>query len=246
MADALARVAAYYRDHKPEVVATVLEGRKRAGSRVAASAGSFDPGLVDRILGNVESAYDVRYGGFGNAPKFPQTDAIALLAEQSVLRREPQLVEMAKHTLAKMAGGGTYDHLEGGFFRYSTTQDWSVPHYEKMLEDHAGLVSALALAGLTGALETATGYLDRVLRNNDTGLYAGSQDADERYYELDAGGRAAEQAPYVDRRVYSAWNAALAVASLQAARRHPLPDLRANAPLARERPFPDGSTRAGA
>src|SRR5256712_7577978 len=69
MADALGRVAGYYRDHKPEVVAGVLEGRKRAGSKVAASAGSLDGGLVDRILGNVESAYDATYGGFGSAPK---------------------------------------------------------------------------------------------------------------------------------------------------------------------------------
>ena len=104
-----------------------------------------------------------------------------------------------------------YDHVEGGFFRYSTTQDWSVPHFEKMLEDHAGLLSALALAGEGEILDSATAYLDGVLRDPATGLYAGSQDADERYYtrrrrprrarptlrrppgllelELDAGGR---------------------------------------------------------
>ncbi len=123
---------------------------------------------------------------------------------------------MAVNTLEKMSGGGTYDHVEGGFFRYSTTQDWSVPHFEKMLEDHAGLVHALALAGMTDALQKTTGYLDSVLRDPKTGLYAGSQDADEHYYAMDAEERRSASVPYVDRRVYTAWNAALAVAYLQA------------------------------
>ena len=103
-----------------------------------------------------------------------------------------------------------------GFFRYSTTQDWSVPHFEKMLEDHAGLVLALALAGMREQLASTTGYLDRVLRDPKTGLYAGSQDADEHYYSMDADERARSSPPYVDRRVYTAWNAALAVAYLEA------------------------------
>src|SRR5882762_5618268 len=228
MADALSRIASYYRTSQPEIANRALEARKRAASGVARSAGSLDDSIVDAILEAVTHAYDSEYGGFVNAPKFPQTDAILLLLEQSQVRSDPTLRQMALHTLERMAGGGTYDHVEGGFFRYSTTQDWSVPHFEKMLEDHAGLVNGLSLAGMTSVLETATGYLDRVLRSNDSGLYAGSQDADERYYALDAGGRAGEQAPYVDRRVYSAWNAALAVAYLDAARRHSLPDLRAH------------------
>jgi hypothetical protein len=183
---------------------------------VSRSAGGLDGHLVDEILEATGSAYDPEYGGFGTAPKFPQTDAIVLLLEQSVLRDDPELREMAVHTLEKMAGGGTYDHVEGGFFRYSTTQDWSVPHYEKMLEDHAGLVHALSLARMPDVLATTTGYLDRVLRDTRTGLYAGSQDADEHYYAMDAQDRAAANAPYVDRRVYTSWNAALAIAYLHA------------------------------
>src|SRR5712691_7235096 len=245
MADALARVAGYYRTNQPEIANRVLEGRKRAGSGVARSAGTLADGIVDEVVEAVKNAYDPEYGGFGSAPKFPQTDATLLLLEQAQLDADPELRTMATHTLEMMAAGGTYDHVEGGFFRYSTTQDWSVPHFEKMLEDHAGLVSGLALAGMTSVLETATGYLDRVLRNSDSGLYAGSQDADERYYALDAGGRAGEQAPYVDQRVYSAWNAALAVAYLDAARRHSLPDLRAHAAQALERMFKDRYTRDG-
>ena len=216
MASALMRVADYYRANQAEISSRVLEARKRAASGVARSAGALDRGLVDEVLDAVKSAYDEEYGGFGSAPKFPQTDAILLLLEQSVLRSDPELRQMAVHTLQKMSGGGTYDHVEGGFFRYSTTQDWSVPHFEKMLEDHAGLLQALSLAGMADVLHQTAEYLDTVLRDPKTGLYAGSQDADEHYYAMDAAERRAATAPYVDRRVYTSWNAALALARLEA------------------------------
>ena len=243
MAGALRRVASYYRTNRPEIASKVLEGRKRSGGIAARSAGELDASLVDSILNAVRASYDPEYGGFGAAPKFPQTDAILLLLEQAQLRGDDELRGMAVHTLERMAQGGMYDHVEGGFFRYSTTQDWSVPHFEKMLEDHAGLVAGLSLAGMTEVLETATGYLDGVLRDAGSGLYAGSQDADEQYYALDAAGRAHEQAPYVDRRVYSAWNAALVVAYLDVARRHALPDLRAHAAQALDRLLADRYSR---
>ncbi|HEY6876026.1 MAG TPA: DUF255 domain-containing protein [Candidatus Dormibacteraeota bacterium] len=242
MAGALRRVASYYRTNRPEIASKVLEGRKRAGSIAARSAGSLDGGLVDAVLDAVRNAYDPEYGGFGTAPKFPQTDAILLLLEQAEIRGDDALREMAVRTLERMAQGGTYDHIEGGFFRYSTTQDWSVPHFEKMLEDHAGLVAGLSLAGMTSVLETTTGYLNRVLRDGTTGLYAGSQDADEHYYSLDAAARAALTPPYVDRRVYTAWNAALAVAYLDAARRHSQPELRAHAAQALDALFAERLT----
>jgi uncharacterized protein len=229
MLAALQRVESFYRGNGPEIAAQVLEARQRAATVVASSAGTLDPGQVDAVLAAVVNSYDRTYGGFGGSPKFPQTDALALLAEQARRRSEPQLLEMARFTLRQMAGGGTYDHVEGGFFRYSTTQDWSVPHFEKMLEDHAGLVSALALAGEGSILDSASGYLDRVLRDAGTGLYAGSQDADEEYYGADAAGRSGREAPYVDRRIYSNWNCMLAAAYLEADARLGRPGLRANA-----------------
>src|SRR5712691_2648246 len=88
MADALARIATYYRTNQPEIATRVLEARKRAGSAVARSAASLDNGLVDSVLEAVTAAYDPAYGGFGGAPKFPQTDAILLLLEQSQLRSD--------------------------------------------------------------------------------------------------------------------------------------------------------------
>jgi len=216
MATTLLQISDYYRANQTEIASRVLDARKRAASGVARSAGELEGRLVDEILESVKAAYDPEYGGFGNAPKFPQTDAILLLLEQSAMRSDENLRQMAVHTLEKMVGGGTYDHVEGGFFRYSTTQDWSVPHFEKMLEDHAGLVLALSLAGMTEALDKTVGYLDRVMRDPKTGLYAGSQDADEHFYSMDAEERANTPAPYVDRRVYTAWNAALAIAYLDA------------------------------
>ena len=242
MAGALSQGAAFYRTHQGEIATRVLEGRKRAASTAARSAGEVDFAQVDSILDAARNAYDAEYGGFGPAPKFPQTDALALLLEQARIRGDAELRAMAVHTLERMSGGGMYDHVEGGFFRYSTTQDWSVPHFEKMLEDHAGLVADLALAGMTGVLDSATGYLDRVLREPATGLYAGSQDADELYYSLDAEGRTTEQAPFVDRRVYSSWNCQLAVAYLDAARRCGRPQLKAHATRLLESLFTDAYT----
>ncbi|TMC08640.1 MAG: thioredoxin domain-containing protein, partial [Chloroflexi bacterium] len=228
MAGALQRVGSFYRGNKPQVVSQVLENRKRSMSVIAASAGSLDPRLVAAVVAACENAYDQTYGGFGGSPKFPQADALALLAEQSTQLGDPRLLEMARFTLRQMAGGGTYDHVEGGFFRYSTTQDWSVPHFEKMLEDHALLVTALALTGEGEILDSATAYLDSVLRDPGTGLYGGSQDADEHYYSLDADGRRALEPPYVDRRVYSNWNCMLAVGYLEADARLGRPKLREN------------------
>ena len=224
MADALGRIASYFRTNQTEIATRVLEARKNAGLSVARSTGDLDASQVDSVLEAVTNAYDPIYGGFGGAPKFPHTDAILLLLEQSELRSDPELKRMAVHTLEQMSSRGTYDHVEGGFFRYSTTQDWSVPHFEKMLEDHAGLIEGLARAGMTEVLDKTTGYLDKVLRKD--GLYAGSQDADEKYYSLDANGRAKLEAPYVDRRIYTGWNAALAVAYLDAAVRCNRPELR--------------------
>ena len=239
MADALTRVASYYRVNQPEIANRALEARKRAGSSVARSAGELDDGIVDSVLDAVTNAYDPEYGGFGNAPKFPQTEALLLLLEQAQVRSDPVLRQMAVHSLERMADGGTYDHVGGGFFRYSTTQDWSVPHFEKMLEDHAGLISAVALAGLDDVLDSTTRYLDTVLRDQKTGLYAGSQDADEHYYSLEADERGPENAPYVDHRVYTSWNAALGVAYLEAAVLRERPGLREHAAKLLDRLFRD-------
>jgi uncharacterized protein YyaL (SSP411 family) len=216
MRDALAKVAGVYRDRKDDIEAEARQGREQAARTGSAAAAALDGRLVDRVLGAAEGAYDEVNGGFGSAPKFPQTETLLFLAEQGLRREEPRLLEMARHTLGRMAGGGTYDHVEGGFFRYSTTADWSVPHFEKMLEDHAGLLQVLSRTGQGAILDDAVRYLTTVLRDPETGVFAGSQDADESYYALDAEGRAALRPPFVDRRLYASWNCQLALAVLEA------------------------------
>src|SRR2546428_11795954 len=115
MTDALGRVAGYYRTHQPDIANRVLEGKKRAGSAVARSVGTLDGGAVDAILDAVKNAYDAEYGGFGSPPQFPQTDAIMLLLGQALLRSGSEVRGMATRTLERKGGGGTDDHLRGGF-----------------------------------------------------------------------------------------------------------------------------------
>ena len=105
-------------------------------------------------------AFDPVYGGIGAEPKFPQADVFAFLLTYAGVRREapdaPRAQEVLVKTLEAMARGGMYDHVGGGFFRYSTQRDWSEPHYEKMLEDEARLAAlyleafGLARAGKAG------------------------------------------------------------------------------------------------
>jgi len=123
-----------------------------------------------------------------------------------------------------MAGGGMYDHVEGGFFRYSTTRQWEIPHYEKMLEDNAELLAVYAeahrsfpTAGYDRIVRDVIRWMDTVLWQQDRKLWAGSQDADEHYYTIDsAEGRAKHDAPFVDRTGYTGWNALAASAYLAA------------------------------
>ncbi len=120
-------------------------------------------------------------------------------------------------TLDTMAAGGIYDAVEGGFFRYSTTRDWRIPHFEKMLEGNAGLLAnylrAFQVTGdqrYAGVAHDIMRYLDTVLSDREQGGFYGSQDADEEYYALPLAERRKRVAPYVDRTLYTDWNAMMA------------------------------------
>jgi hypothetical protein len=169
------------------------------------------------VAETIASGYDAEYGGFGDAPKFPQPEVLEFLLARWRAHNDPHAYEMVARTIREMSRGGMYDHAEGGFFRYSTTRDWSVPHFEKMAEDHAGLIRVLAQLHIWSAhsdwrdiLRSALRYVNVVLRDSRTGLYAGSQDADESYFALDLEARRTREGPFVDRRSYSNWTAALA------------------------------------
>jgi uncharacterized protein YyaL (SSP411 family) len=217
MQRALHEIVLFYREKKGDIAERARELREAQQSYTLAPPDDLRPELLDAFTRTVMEDYDSEYGGFGDAPKFPQPELHEYLLARWRCTNDASLYDAVAQTMRAMSGGGMYDRVEGGFFRYSTTRDWSVPHFEKMAEDHAGLLRVLAQLELWAPsqrwrddLGRTIGYARRVLRDAQTGLFAGSQDADEAYYARDAAGRSASAAPLVDRRSYSNWSAAMA------------------------------------
>ncbi|MCC6217818.1 MAG: DUF255 domain-containing protein [Polyangiaceae bacterium] len=133
--------------------------------------------------------YDPRWGGFGSAPKFPPHHALALLARQHARTGDERALEMLRGTLDAMRRGGLYDHLAGGFARYSTDDEWHVPHFEKMLYDNAQLarayVEAWQLTGEDDYARVARETLDWMARELGLpeGGFASATDADSEGVE---------------------------------------------------------------
>lgn len=105
-----------------------------------------DKKLLEEAVQDLEAAFDPRWGGFGKAPKFPPSQAVAFLLRDAFVNGNPHSLHMATLTLDKMYQGGLYDHVGGGFHRYSTDEKWLVPHFEKMLYDNALLAEVYLLA----------------------------------------------------------------------------------------------------
>jgi uncharacterized protein YyaL (SSP411 family) len=217
MRRALDEIARFYRERKGEISRRALEVRGAQRRYERAQPDELRASVAARVAETIADTYDDEFGGFGDAPKFPQPDVHEFLLAEWRVTGEQRYYDMVARTVREMSRGGMYDHVEGGFFRYSTTRDWSIPHFEKMAEDHAGLLRVLAQLQLWSptvevhaTLRSALGYVRKTLRNPETGLFAGSQDADEEYYALPLEERRARKAPFVDRRSYSNWTAALA------------------------------------
>lgn len=139
---------------------------------------------LELATGHLARTFDERYGGFTPAPKFPPTQALELLMRQFARTGNAQLLTMLTRTLDAMHRGGIYDHLGGGFARYSTDERWLVPHFEKMLYDNAQLarvyVHAYQITGNPAYALVVRETLDYVLREmqSEGGGYFSSQDAD--------------------------------------------------------------------
>jgi uncharacterized protein YyaL (SSP411 family) len=201
---------------RPGVTPSELEERPEA-------VGELTPELPEAIAQKVVAAFDPEHGGFGTAPKFHHADVLEFALAMAHRTGDEALVNLVHKSLPAMTQGGLYDPVEGGFFRYSTTADWSVPHYEKMVGDQAQLLSLYLRAyqafGHRAYLETAQGvldYVDTTLWDRGRGYFYSSQEADPEYYALDAEGRAGREAPYVDTTMYTERNAAMASAYMLA------------------------------
>ncbi|HXW52022.1 MAG TPA: DUF255 domain-containing protein, partial [Candidatus Acidoferrales bacterium] len=223
----LAQIEQFYNDpdSRLKVAQRVAEIKVARAARSRSPEGSdLDPSTAADVVADLSSAFDEHHAGFGDEQKFPHVPALEFLLDVCARGRDDHAQAMVERTLRAMAEGGMYDHVEGGFFRYSTTPDFSVPHFEKMLEDLGGLLLACARAsalfdhsGLRSVAVDVKRYMDEHLWNERFGGYGGSQDADEAYYALDASGREGMRPPFVDPTIYTSWNAQAAIALLTAA-----------------------------
>ena len=224
MRRALDDIAHFYATNKSGIVQRAAELMTVGPNGNAIAGELLDETPIEALIATLRQSFDEEYGGFGEAPKFPQPEVLEFLLLQWRRSNDPEIYRMLATTLLGMSRGGMYDRVEGGFFRYSTTRDWSVPHFEKMAEDHAGLLRVLAqlvvfapTADMRTTLVSAVRYVRTVLRDQQTGLFAGSQDADEAYFALPLEQRRMRPAPFVDRTSYTNWTCALAGAWFWAA-----------------------------
>src|SRR5713101_829327 len=216
----LAQVVELWSSQRSDLAQRVAELREKETEARAPKSGDLSLQIVDQVGSLVRGQYDPQFGGFGREPKFPQPKLLRFLLDEHRRFGYPEIATMLHRTLGAMAAGGMYDHVEGGFFRYSTTRQWEIPHYEKMLEDNAELLAIYAeahrsfpTAGYDRVLRDVIRWMDAVLWQPERKLWAGSQDADEHYYTLDsAAERAKHDAPFVDRTACAGWNALAASA----------------------------------
>jgi uncharacterized protein YyaL (SSP411 family) len=184
--------------------------------------GTISPAIIDYVLGEIANNFDPIYGGFGSQPKFPNTDAheLALLKYHYSGNRE--FLRMTELTLDTIGKSGIYDKEMGGFFRYSTTRDWSIPHFEKMCEDNAKwlrlYIHAYQVTAKPSYAEVARGILNYTktwMSDQENGCFYGSQDADEEYYSRNTAERSKLEPPFIDKKIYTNWNALMISAFLE-------------------------------
>ncbi len=172
------------RDEALETAASVMAAIEQNES-FTGGEGELTPALVERIAASALAKFDARNGGFGAQPKFPHPAALDLLLEIAMSRDSDEARQAFTLTLEKMARGGVYDQLAGGFHRYSVDETWTVPHFEKLLYDNTELlrnyVHGFQSFVSEEFLETArqiVGWLDRTMTDREHGGFYASQDAD--------------------------------------------------------------------
>ena len=180
-----------YKNRRPEIEesGSYLREHIKTSITETPATNNFEPRLLEQAYEQLLTQYDWEWGGFGNSIKFPQSMALEFLLRYHLNHPESRALEMVETSLQKMASGGMYDHLGGGFHRYSTDKKWLVPHFEKMLYDNALLsrlyVHAFQVTGNNFYLRVAKDiyeYVDRDM-TDENGLFYSAEDADSEGQE---------------------------------------------------------------
>jgi uncharacterized protein YyaL (SSP411 family) len=182
----LAAIADAWQNRRTEVLQSGAQLREslRHAVELQTSHQQLDPTILDHAAQGITAQYEPHNGGFGTAPKFPQPMALEFLLRYWTRSGDEAARDVVTHTLEHMARGGIYDHLGGGFARYSTDAEWLVPHFEKMLYDNAQLtrVYVMAYQATGNALfkDVAEQVIDYVLRDmtDPAGGFYSTEDAD--------------------------------------------------------------------
>lgn len=186
--DILFFIADAYKNRKEEVLEqaqNLTEHLQNASFGLSVSKDEiFDVSKIDEAFKNIMQTADKEWGGFGRAPKFPQSFIINFLLQYAYIQNNKEALDQALLSLNKMMEGGIYDQAGGGFSRYSTDTEWLVPHFEKMLYDNALLVSTLAEAyqctqnqTYKEVIEETLSFIERELMHQHGGFYS-ALDAD--------------------------------------------------------------------
>ncbi len=180
-----------YKNRRPEIEESGSYLREHIKTSITGTpaTNNFEPRLLEQAYEQLLTQYDWEWGGFGNSIKFPQSMALEFLLRYHLNHPDSRALEMVETSLQKMASGGLYDHLGGGFHRYSTDKKWLVPHFEKMLYDNALLsrlyVHAFQVTGNNFYLTVAKDiyeYVDRDM-TDENGLFYSAEDADSEGQE---------------------------------------------------------------
>jgi uncharacterized protein len=183
----LLTMAQVWRERKDEALesaASVMAAVEHNES-FAARSGDLTLALVDKIAASAVALFDARNGGFGAQPKFPHPGILDLLLEVGLHRGNDAAQQAFTVTLERMARGGVYDQLAGGFHRYSVDERWVVPHFEKMLYDNTGLLrnyvhafQSFVRTDFRQTAEEIIAWLDGTMTDRARGGFYASQDAD--------------------------------------------------------------------
>jgi len=190
----LLSIADAYHQKNGDVIdqAKMVESAISQAESFSGSSGEFSPKVIEGIMESALKMFDPQNGGFGNAPKFPHPAVLDLVIDQYARSGDDKLRAIFVPTLEKMARGGVYDQLAGGFHRYSVDERWIVPHFEKMCYDNSELlknyIHAYQVTGsefFAAVARDIVRWMDEWLSDRERGGFYASQDAD---YSMDDDG----------------------------------------------------------